>query len=221
MELIQTIDASHTLKVPGKEEHYHSVHGALAESMHVFIEAGWKYKLPAHSDTIRILEVGMGTGLNVLLTALASHLSDRKIHYTALEPFPLPHEITAQLNYPNLVAGENATDIFQSIHASPTQKDIAITSSFTLHKSDTPLQAFEAASHFDLIYFDAFAPRVQPELWTISVFSQLYAMANTQCVLVTYCSKGDVRRAMIAAGWQVAKIPGPPRKREMLRAVKL
>ena len=221
MELIQTSDLSHTLKVPGKEEHYHSVHGALAESMHVFIGAGWEHRLQYTATPLRILEVGMGTGLNVLLTVQAATDAQTTVHYTALEPFPLPLTITEQLNYPALLSWAPAQEVFRSIHAAEAQKDIAITPNFTLHKSLTPLQDFPATSGFDLIYFDAFAPRVQPELWSEDVFKSLWHMANHQCVLVTYCSKGDVRRALLAAGWQVEKIPGPPRKREMLHATKV
>lgn len=233
-QIITTADGSHTVAIPEMQVTYHSHHGAVQESMHVFIEAGLRWWLgaagqatgaatsnnsePASGQTskpLRIFEMGFGTGLNAYLTALEAEKLQVPIHYTAVEKFPITTEEAAALNY----ATENRL-LFDRLHQSDWNTDMAIAPFFTLKKCNTSLQEFEAAAPLDVIYFDAFAPTAQPELWTEAIFTRLFNQLNSGGVLVTYCSKGVVRRAMQAAGFTVTKIPGPPGKREMVRAVK-
>lgn len=217
IEIIHTSDGSHSLYSKDKDETYHSKHGAIQESRHVFIDAGLNHVIESGLTEIKILEVGFGTGLNALLTLLEAEKANLKIDYTTIEAFPLKTEITSQLNYG---AELKAALQFEQIHASPWVEAVRISSNFTLTKVPGTLQKFRSGFKFDLIYFDAFAPGVQPELWTEDIFRKVYDAMAVGAVLVTYCSKGDVRRAMVAAGFAVEKLPGPPGKREMLRARK-
>lgn len=191
---------------------YHSRHGARAESMHVFIEAGLRHMTAQGRTSLRVLEMGLGTGLNVLLTAQEQGCT---IHYTALEAHPLPHAVWEQL-----LDNEENTELLSAIHAAQWGQAVAITPHFSLEKKNVRLQDFSSDAPFDLIYFDAFEPNTQPELWTEEVFRKLLAMTSQGGVLTTYCAKGAVRRAMQAAGYAVERLPGPPFKREMLRAIR-
>lgn len=202
-ELQLTADGSHTIAIPDMNVTYHSTHGAIRESMHVFIQAGLQaLQLPA----VRIFEMGFGTGLNALLTM--QH-ADIPVYYYAVEQYPLTAEEVEGLSYGN------------ELHAYPWDEDVEINERFTLHKAHVSLLSVQPEQEFDLIYYDAFAPGAQPELWTREVFEKLYGMLAAGGILVTYCSKGDVRRAMLAAGFKVEKLAGPPGKREMLRAKKV
>lgn len=207
-------DGSSTLFAPDFDEHYHSIHGAIQESMHVFLDAGLNQ---LSKSEISILEMGFGTGLNALLTAIYG--SEKHISYTSLEAYPVPPEYVAQLNYAEEIGGE-APRLFSLIHQLPWESFGDVHKTFSLKKVHTFLEAFETDDTFDLVYYDAFAPSSQPDLWTVDIFRKLFSLMNPDAVLVTYCAKGDVRRAMIASGFQVEKIPGPPGKREMLRAWK-
>ena len=215
LEVIKTSDGSQTLYLKDKDETYHSRHGAIQESRHVFIEAGLKPLIESGKKEIRILEVGFGTGLNALLTFLEAEKYRIPLRYTSLEAFPVSDEIVSQLDYGSTL---NSNDFFQKMHALSWNEDHSLSEFFSLKKIQSKLEDFNTDEKFDLIYFDAFAPRVQPELWTEEIFRKMYELTGSGGVLVTYCSKGDVRRAMIAAGFQVEKLPGPPGKREMLRA---
>lgn len=219
-QVIATADGSSTISIPEMKVTYHSTHGAIRESLHVFIEAGLKYALPG-KPSVSILEMGFGTGLNALLTLMeAQH---KPVHYTAIELYPLEPEQINALNYCQQLNYMELQPIFEQLHKADWEKEITITNDFTLWKSGTNLLAFEMpqpGQFFDIIYFDAFAPSAQPELWTSSVFEKLFAMLSPGGFLVTYCSKGDVRRAMHSAGFKVEKLPGPPGKREMVRAWK-
>jgi tRNA U34 5-methylaminomethyl-2-thiouridine-forming methyltransferase MnmC len=215
--VIITSDGSHSLYLKDKNETYHSRHGAIQESLHVFIGAGLKPLIESGEKEIKILEIGFGTGLNALLTLQEAEKSKLSIEYTSLEAFPLGNEITRQLNYG---ATLNAPDEFGKLHSSSWAEAAEVSPHFRLKKIHTRLENFSTEEKFNLIYFDVFAPTVQPELWTGEIFRKMYALLETGGILVTYCSKGDVRRAMIAAGFQVEKLPGPPGKREMLRARK-
>lgn len=208
-------DGSSTLFSPHFDEHYHSIHGAIQESMHVFIGAGLKQ---FEQNEVRILEMGFGTGLNALLTLI--HGSEKKVEYTGLEAYPVPQELLDKLNYPHELGAE-AVEKFQKIHDAEWEKAESISPNFLLSKHKIQLEEFANETHYDLVYFDAFAPSAQAELWTLDIFQKMYALMANGGILVTYCAKGDVRRAMIAAGFQVEKIPGPPGKREMLRAKKV
>ena len=212
-EIILTKDGSHSVSIPEMKVTYHSIHGAVQESMHVFIHAGLHYiKDVFPVGPIHILEIGFGTGLNALLTLQEAAVLQRQIHYTTLELFPLEKEQALQLNYAD-------QPYFTTLHTSNWEEDVQLTSFFTLHKRKSSLLDFSSASAFHLAYFDAFAPAAQPELWTKEVFEKLREALFSSGSLVTYCSKGDVRRALQAAGFKVEKIAGPPGKREMVRAV--
>lgn len=213
---IITKDGSHTISIPELGVTYHSHHGAVQESMHVFINAG----LLVSDTSTCILEMGFGTGLNALLTLIEAEKLQRLVHYTALELFPLQREEIIILNYCQQLNREYLNPFFQQLHACEWEKDIPITPHFTLHKKRKDLINFSTDQQINLIYFDAFAPAAQPELWTKEIFEKLFAMLESGGILVTYCSKGEVRRNMQAAGFTVEKIPGPPGKREMVRAIK-
>lgn len=208
-----TADGSATIAIPAMQVTYHSKHGAVQESMHVFIQAGLNWMIKKGLSHIRIFEMGFGTGLNALLTA--EHIESKPINcaYYSAEAFPLTKAEFANLNYANQV-------LLQQLHTSLWNEASAITSNFTLHKLHTSLDACTIDDPIDLIYYDAFAPSAQPDLWTEAIFTKLFHWTAPGGILVTYCSKGDVRRAMQAAGWIIEKIPGPPGKREMVRAHK-
>ena len=214
---VVTKDGSSTLFAPRFDEHYHSTHGAIQESLHVFIQSG----LYAHEiieGPISILEMGFGTGLNALLTCL--YKGKKHISYTSLEAYPVPDELIQQLNYATETREHGAEGVFETIHAAPWEVSTEIVIDFHLLKHQIELQAYQPGQAFDVIYFDAFAPNAQPELWTKEIFSKLYNNLNPGGVFVTYSAKGNVRRALLAAGFEVEKIPGPPGKREMLRGRK-
>lgn len=219
--ILVTADGSHTLAFAGANVTYHSIHGAIQESMHVFIAQGLAYSSVQMQQQIplRIFEMGFGTGLNALLSAQYALTYHMPIHYTAVELFPLEREIAIQLNYPEHFE-DPFKEIFYHLHESDWEKNVMIAPLFTLYKTQASLLQFKIEDKFHLIYFDAFAPKVQPELWTLEIFEKMYDILETNGALVTYCSKGDVRRSLIAAGFEVEKLPGPPRKREMLRAIK-
>lgn len=218
--LIITGDGSHSVEVPYMSVTYHSTHGAIRESLHVFIEAGLK-PLLHRQETIHIFEMGFGTGLNALLTLLEATSHQQKINYQAVEAFPLEKEIALQLNYCGQLQQPEWKPFFEQLHTSPWDQPLVLNPWFALQKHHTTLFNLSIDQPANLIYYDAFAPNAQPELWTVEVFTKLYGMLADGGVLVTYCSKGDVRRAMQAAGFTVEKIPGPPGKLEMVRAVKL
>ena len=220
--LIVTKDGSHSVAIPEMQVSYHSVHGAIQESLHVFIEAGLRYWRQQHSDAQQctIFEMGLGTGLNALLTVREAAALQQKIIYETVEAFPLEMAITQQLNYCDALYRPDLAPAFELLHHSEWNKVIAITHHFSFKKVNTSLINFSTAQLFNVIYYDAFAPNAQPELWTEPIFRQLLHMLAPGGILVTYCCKGDVRRALLAAGFSVEKIPGPPGKREMIRAVK-
>lgn len=180
--------------------------------MHVFINAGLKHM---GDGDIKLLEIGLGTGLNATLTAI--HGDGRRVHYTALEPFPVAIEVLEQMRY---FSAPNEHTLHREIIHARFENNIAISPCFQLLKVQKTLQEFATHESFDLVYFDAFAPMVQPEIWTSEIFEKLYHLMNPKAVLVTYCAKGQVRRNMVAAGFSVERIAGPPGKREMLRAIK-
>ena len=216
LEVIQTADGSHTLFHPNLNEHYHSKNGSISESMHVFIKMGLQYK-GLNKSKLRILEVGFGTGLNALLSFMYG--GEIVISYTALEPFPLNKELIKQLNYIELLSIESDAD-FINLHECEWNSKYKLNANFELLKCKTRLEDFNTNERFDLVYFDAFAPRPQPELWDKKIFVKLFGLMDNNAVLVTYCAKGQVRRNMQEAGFTVQRLEGPPGKREMLRASK-
>lgn len=218
-KIILTGDGSHSISVPELNVAYHSVHGAVEESLHVFVDAGlYEAKKAKPAQPLKIFEVGFGTGLNALLTLIEAEKNKTKVYYEAIEIDPLTEKEIKELNYCTHLNQTGLQNIFDQLHNWPWEKELALTENFTLVKRDLNLLHLVPLGRFDLVYFDAFAPNAQPELWTKEVFDKMYAILEPGGILVTYCSKGDVRRAMIAAGFEVEKLPGPPRKREMLRA---
>lgn len=216
---IITKDGSHTISIPEMNVTYHSHHGAIQESMHVFIDAGLKH-ITTHlqKSDITIFEMGFGTGLNALLSFIEAERNQLKIHYTAVELFPLHEEEINVLNYCEQLRRNDLEPVFHQLHQCEWEKDVVITPFFTLYKKKIDLINLSISQPVNLVYYDAFAPAAQPELWTKEIFEKLITILAPDGILVTYCSKGDVRRAMQAAGFNVEKIPGPPGKREMVRA---
>lgn len=219
-ELRLTKDGSHTIYLSELNEHYHSMHGAYTESMHVYINAGFKKKLEANLFQIQILEIGLGTGLNVLLTLLESQNINAQICYTALEPHPLPQKIWAQLNYEKIIPVHSIGIWLQKIHTSNSNTEIKLAENFTFLKKEEKTEDTEFTNKYDIIYFDAFAPQIQPEIWSEINLQKIADAMRPRAIFVTYCSKGEVRRNLISAGLLVERLPGAPGKREMLRATK-
>lgn len=215
-DIILTEDGSHSLRQSELNETYHSIHGAIQESGHIFIDAGLK---KCAKDTLQVLEIGFGTGLNAFLTLLESESSQQKIKYTTIELYPLSTESACLLNYPDLLAPEKK-DVFYQLHTAPWQNRIQVTPYFELYKVQEDFSCMRLTGQYDLIYFDAFSPDKQPEMWTEDRFRMLYKHCNPSTILTTYCAKGIVRRALQTAGFSVERIAGPPGKREILRALK-
>jgi tRNA U34 5-methylaminomethyl-2-thiouridine-forming methyltransferase MnmC len=217
-EIKLTADGSHTIAITGTNLTYHSHHGAISESMHVYIEAGLLPLIDRLPKTqINILEIGFGTGLNALLSLRESIKYKQTIQYTGIDLFPLTQTEIGQVNYGEQLFMENE---FLQLHTAPWEKNILLHEFFTLHKKKISLLELKDFHSFDCIYFDAFAPTDQPELWTQAVFENLFQMLAPQGVLITYSSKSVIRKAMEAAGFTVQKIPGPHGKRDMVRARK-
>lgn len=225
-EIITTADGSHSLYVKDLDEHYHSIHGAIQEAQHVFIKTGIQHLVSQNYSNISILEIGFGTGLNTLLSYLEAEKLNIKLSYTSLEAYPLNYGIINQLNYVDLISkiekknSSELSDTFNSIHTADWEKLTELSKNFNLLKIKNTLQEIKFSSTFDLIFFDAFGPRVQPEMWTEELFSKIYAATNPKGCLVTYCAKGEVKRTLKKVGFEVETLPGPPRKREMVRAIK-
>lgn len=235
----RTDDGSATLFVPELNEHYHSTKGARTESQHIFIDMGLK---ASASPTPQILEIGFGTGLNAWLTLEEAERSGRHVHYTGLELYPLSWEMVEPLGYiapDEQIQIENqmqsASELFHQLHTVPWGESVAITPHFTLQKiqidaneylQSSPANRTSVSTNIerpgaDIVYFDAFAPEKQPDLWSQELFDQLYVLLNKGGILTTYCAKGVVRRMLQSAGFTVERLPGPPGgKREILRAGK-
>jgi tRNA U34 5-methylaminomethyl-2-thiouridine-forming methyltransferase MnmC len=220
LDIIKCEDGSHTLYRNDLDEHYHSTFGAIAESRHIFIEAGLNFQLK-NLKKINVLELGFGTGLNALLTQLEAENKKIEIYYTGIESIKLSPEIHSKLNYPEQLINEKAKEYYESIHQSAWDCIHQLSSNFHLHKIESKIEDVDLPqNHFDLVYFDAFAPDVQPELWTTAIFQKLIESMNKGAVLLTYSCKGNVKRAMRSAGFEFKKLPGPKGKREFLRAAK-
>jgi tRNA U34 5-methylaminomethyl-2-thiouridine-forming methyltransferase MnmC len=216
-ELRLTSDGSHTLYVQALDETYHSSHGAIQESEHVFIERALRQCV---KNEISVLEVGFGTGLNAFLTLTEAEKQVKKIRYESLELYPLSLEQSVQLNYPSLIEPVLAKE-FEQLHTCEWDKQTELTTSFLFTKYHTDFTCFSEWGMYDVIYFDAFSPDKQPEMWSEDHFRELYQHCNPGAILTTYCAKGIVRRALQSAGFQVERLDGPPGKREMLRARKV
>lgn len=217
--LEQTADGSHTLFVPSLDEHYHSVNGAVQESNHVFINEGLK---KVSQSYIRILEIGFGTGLNAFLALKEAESNPiiQHIDYFGIELYPLEKAITDGLNYEYLSGCKEGCS-FHSLHTAEWDKPIDITTHFTLHKIWGNAIECEFPNQIDIVFFDAFAPEKQPDMWQQPIFNKLYAALARKGIIATYCAKGEVRRRMQAAGFQMQRLPGPPGKRHMLFGQKI
>lgn len=219
-EIIKTGDGSTTIHLPEWNEQYHSKHGALQEAMHVFINMGLKKFLENKPEKVAILEIGFGTGLNAMVTW--QEIKDREIavNYTGVEAYPVLQEEIQLLNFAESLGEEDALAVFNRLHSTRWESAQVITENFTLTKQKKFFADIKDIARFDLIYFDAFGARVQPDLWTEEIFLKMYEALKPEGILVTYAAKGSVRRAMLAVGFIVERLSGPPGKREMLRATK-
>lgn len=216
-KLFETADGSLTIQIPEWNEQYHSKHGALQEALHVFIKEGLLYKIQKGYTRISILEFGFGTGLNALLTKLFAEKEQVHIDYTSIEAFPVPIEIIEKLNFPEQL--NRPSEEYLALHKSSWNTQHKISEYFSFTKKKMKFEEIDE-KNFHLIYFDAFGIRVQPELWTEDVFKKTYAALSPDGTLVTYAANGKARRALMKVGFHVEKIPGPPGKKEMMRAIK-
>ncbi|MFO7614398.1 MAG: tRNA (5-methylaminomethyl-2-thiouridine)(34)-methyltransferase MnmD [Bacteroidales bacterium] len=221
MELKVTGDGSHTLFIPELNEHYHSHYGAVTESLHVFVGAGYDHVKPGKSR-VKILEIGFGTGLNALLTSLCAEKDNVHVHYCAIETHPLSMEICNNLQFPPYTRTPYIHKRFLQLHETSWGEWHKLHECFSLQKIHRSVQQYDpVAGAFDLVYFDAFGPEVQPEMWMAEVFKKMYAALKPGGILVTYSTKGQVKRNLKEAGFGMEKLPGPPGKREILRALKI
>ena len=214
---ILTSDGSHTLFNPETGEHFHSTFGALTESEHIFIRAGLDV-IPSKIKPVNLLEIGLGTGLNALLALRWAEKYKREVNYFAVESFPLEKEVLLKLNYPEILGVDPKK--YVAIHAAKNKK-VQLSDCFSFSFQHVSLQkVIFPQDHYHLVFFDAFSPDVQPEMWTEDCFEKIAKSMKRGGVLTTYSCKGTVKRALKAAGFQIEKLPGPPGKREFLRAVK-
>ncbi len=216
-ELRLTADGSPTLYVPELDETYHSMHGSVQEARHVFIENGLRF-VASKSKQVNILEVGFGTGLNALLTALYAKEYAIHVNYVGLEAYPVEQAIWKDINYHT---DAEARSLYTKIMAHPFGETISIDLNYSLSKEAKLIQDWVANETFDLIYYDAFGPKAQPEMWELAIFEKLYELLNPGGALVTYCAQGQFKRHLKSLGMKVEGLPGPPGKREMTRGVKI
>jgi len=221
IETIVTADGSHTLYIPEMDEHYHSVHGAIQESTHVFINHGLR---ASQAESLSILEIGFGTGLNALLSLVESMRTGREILYTSLELYPLSLELMEKLNYAELLSlSSDEAQAWQMVCQAPWSslegEYTVVSPTFSIRKIECDFTKFDFTGSYNLVYFDAFAPDKQPEMWSQTLFDAIGKVTVEGGILTTYCAKGVVRRELMAAGYVMERLPGPPGKRQMLRGV--
>lgn len=221
IEVVFTEDGSKSLYIPELEEHYHSFHGALQEAIHVFIKAGLYKKWEESSCSIKVMEIGFGTGLNCYLTYLESLKQNKEVDYYGIEAFPLSEDLISKLNYCDLIGVETSPGEFLTLHKLDWNVKNQITKNFSLTKIQKKIQETTLETDFDLIYFDAFGPRAQEEMWSEAILEKMYNSLNRGGILVTYCAKGEIKRRLKNVGFIIEALPGPPGKREMTRAVKI
>jgi tRNA U34 5-methylaminomethyl-2-thiouridine-forming methyltransferase MnmC len=220
-KIVITSDGSSTIFSEEVNQHYHSHFGALQESMHIFIKAGLSSPMLSKLENISILEIGFGTGLNALLTYFKAKELCKKVEYETVELYPITSQEAEQLNYPSLLPYPNVKEIFTTLHSAEWNREQKISENFTLHKRQTSaINANYPPNTFNLVYFDAFSPEAQPELWTKEVFKPIYDSMKNDSILLTYCTKGIVKQTLTALGFQIEKLPGPIGKREILRGRK-
>lgn len=218
-EVILTADGSKTIFIPEMDENYHSMHGAFQEAMHVFIQSGLRYL--TQKQDITIFEIGFGTGLNALLSMVEAENSKRKINYVGIEAFPVESELIAEIEYEKRV-DDKFRESFSFMHSSKWNEKHELSSNFSFTKIHSKIQDYQpTSSSADVVFFDAFGPRKQSEMWSQSVLEQMYTILKPNGFLVTYCAQGQVKRDLKSVGFTVEVLPGPPGKREMTRAFKL
>ncbi|QBZ98203.1 tRNA 5-methylaminomethyl-2-thiouridine biosynthesis bifunctional protein MnmC [Flavobacterium sangjuense] len=215
-EIIKTNDGSTTIHLPEWNESYHSKHGAIQEAYHVFIKNGLAL---FEAKPISVLEIGFGTGLNCFITYLESKKSNQVIDYVGVEAYPVVTDEALQMNYPKEINANEST-IFERLHECQWELQYVLSDNFTLTKRKQFFQDIQDVAAFDLIYFDAFGFRVQPELWSEAIFAAMFKALKPNGILVTYACRTSIKNAMLSAGFSVEKLPGAPGKREMLRATK-
>lgn len=217
-KIIQTKDGSNSLESPRFGAMYHSIHGAIQETQTVFIDAGFVYKAQSKKP-LSILGIGFGTGLNAFMTYLEANKQQIEIQYVGVEAYPISLELAKQLNYPSILNVPKEKEHFLKLHE---QQDIVIELSpyFSFCKKVSQFEALTYQQQFDIIYYDAFAPSIQPELWKASLLSKMYEALKPTGILTTYCAKGIFKRTLKSIGFKVEGIPGPIGKREMTRATK-
>lgn len=213
-----TEDGSQTVYLPELDEHYHSIHGAISESLHIYMEQSLIY---SGKKTLSILEIGFGTGLNAYLSYCFAQKENLNIDYCSLEKYPLSEQEYGLLNYPKIIFSEFAPT-FNRLHEAEWNKKVNISGNFRLNKLHADLLTFQfdEVPQFDLVFYDAFAPVKQPEMWTEDILHKVAASVQKEGVFVTYCAKGSVRRTLTAAGFVMERIPGPKGKKEILRGKK-
>jgi tRNA U34 5-methylaminomethyl-2-thiouridine-forming methyltransferase MnmC len=217
-EIKHTADGSATIFLPGLNEQYHSMNGAVTESRHVFVDMGVRFH---SSPSPSVFEVGFGTGLNALVTAAEAETTKRATDYIAIDSYPLDLELLKRLDYSRFIP-VLSKDFYISMHECDWETPVQLTPYFRLHKIKLNLinDEIKVPGKFDIIYFDAFGPDKQPEMWTQQIFTKIYDLTLPGGVLVTYSAKGEVRRRLTTAGFKTERLPGPPGKKEMLRAIK-
>lgn len=219
MALIVTQDGSHSIYSEQYGVTYHSKYGAVTESLHVFIEAGLRFKAAVQPE-MSVLEVGLGTGLNAFLSWLEAERRGLLVRYTGLEAYPVLPDEAEGFNFAEQLSVPMRHADFMRLHTCAWERRAKLSEHFWFHKKQARLEAYRPAQTFDLIYFDAFAPQAQPELWTERIFAMLYKSLRPEGILVTYCAQGDFKRKLKSVGFEVERLPGPPGKREMTRAWK-
>jgi tRNA U34 5-methylaminomethyl-2-thiouridine-forming methyltransferase MnmC len=216
-EIVETKDGSHTIFIPEWNESYHSKNGAIQEAKHVFIQTGLSL---FKAESVFILEIGFGTGLNAFITFLEAKETNKHINYVGVEAYPVVLEEIEKLNYVEELKAASEKVVFKTMHTSQWEEEIEISNFFTLTKRKQFFQDIKDTNTFDLVYFDAFGFDLQPELWTEEIFQTMFNAMKKNGVLVTYACRTPIRKAMLSAGFDVKKLPGAPGKREMLRAIK-
>ena len=220
LQIRETNDGSHTLWITKLKESYHSLHGALTESQHVFIEQGIQYfDQTFGGEELRILEVGFGTGLNALLTCQYSQEQKTRIKYTTIEPHPLSWDLAGRLNYPNLLSHPQSHFWYKELHIIDWGQIEWLNPYFSILKRKETVQEHSSHEHYHICFFDAFAPGKQPDIWDHKVLEMVKHMLEYQGILVSYCAQGQFKRDLKALGFSVESLPGPPGKKEMTRAI--
>ncbi len=212
----KTNDGSYTIYMPDLDENYHSIHGAIQESNHVFLKEGLSQ---LDLNCIDVFEVGFGTGLNACLTYKESEKKNLKVNYVSIEAFPLADNLVEQ--YVLQINDQEFKDSLLQLQSVEWEREVHISACFSIKKINSRLESMNLLSDsFDIIYYDAFGPRVQPEMWSFDLFYKMYQTLRKGGFLVTYCAKGQVKRDLKQAGFEVETCQGPPGKREMIRAWK-